>query len=269
MRGQLPGSQRPLPGSTGSGSLADSEFEEFGNLLDKEYTCPVCGRVFTAKEVKSGVAKQSDTDLDLRPVFKNIDVVKYRVVECPACGFADLSKTFNNILDRERKILKEKRVKFEKDAPNEEYAREYAESYRMFKSALRSALIRGDKSGKRAYLALNAAWVLRGWREKLEKEGTAVADSDEMSANEERKLIKFSLKNFQEAETKETFPIAGVIDEPTFDYLMAVLCYKQDQINDAGRYILRALQNKSLMKALRPKAEDVRDMIKDKRNADK
>ena len=96
-------------------------------------------------------------------------------------------------------------------------------------------------------------------------EGKIVLENDPMSEEEERKLIKYTLRNLKEAEMKEDFPINGM-SEGTFDYLMAVLCFRQDEINDAGRYILRSLQDRSLKPGIRPMAEDLRDMIKEKRH---
>ena len=52
-------------------------------LLDKSYKCPVCGAAFKSKTVKSGRAKSIGTDLDLRPKYSGIDVVKYEAVVCP------------------------------------------------------------------------------------------------------------------------------------------------------------------------------------------
>ena len=265
MRGQLPGSPKPSPKKTEK-SEPKEEFDELELLFDKEHTCPVCESVFTAKEVRAGKAQSDEMDLDLRPRFKNIDPIKYRVIECPCCGYADFSKTFSSVRDRERLMLREKRLKYETDAPSEGFVREYSDAHRYYKSAMRCCLIRGAKSSKRAYTALNAAWLLRGWREHIRSRGYSVSDESVMSMDEERKLLKYAWKNFRDAETKEDFPISGM-GESTYDYFMAVLSYNLDQINDAGKYILRALQSRDLKPILRTKAEDVRDMIREKRHS--
>ncbi|MCR5410758.1 MAG: DUF2225 domain-containing protein [Lachnospiraceae bacterium] len=262
MRGQLPGSPPPSKESDKKGISSSVEMEY---LLDKSHTCPVCHRVFTAKTVLSKKAESNGLDIDLMPRFKNVDLLKYRVVECPSCGYADLDQSFEKINPREASSLKEKALKNDKDAPSEAFVREYADAYRYYKSALRCCLVRGCRSSKRGQTAINAAWLLRSWREKLKWDGYVISDTDPMTMDEERKLIKYALRNFKDAELNEEFPISGM-DEPTFDYFMAALCYNQDEIDNAGKYVLRALSNRALKPLLRPMAEDLRDMIKERRH---
>jgi uncharacterized protein (DUF2225 family) len=267
MRGELPGSPKPIPGAGKKNSVGD-DASELLLLLDKEHKCPVCNYKFKSKVMRSGKAQSDGMDLDLRPRFKNVDPIKYRVTECPVCGYADMESSFGKLRPKEVAALKDKSTKWEPDAPKEEVMRDYPDAYRCYKSALRCCLIRSSKSSIRGYTALNAAWLLRGWRERLEDDGRVVTDADEMSENEERKLIKYALRNLQEAELGEDFPICGM-EETVFDYLMAALCYDQDRIDDAGRYVLRALQSRTISAVLRPKAEDLRDLIKEKRNRTK
>ena len=273
MRGELPGSPKPLPGSgSGSGAGAHAAKKtvtvdtagELQLLRDKEHTCPVCGYEFTTKIVRAGKAQSDGMDMDLRPRFKNIDVAKYRVTECPVCGYADMDSYFGKIRPKEAALLKEKATRWDKNASKEEKSRRYEDAYTYYKSAMRCCLIRGAKSGLRGYTALNTAWLLRGWRESLIAAGAEVADDDEMSEAAEHKLIKYAMRNLEAAAMGESFPICG-IDETAFDYLMAALCYDQGILDDAGKYVLRALQNRSISSVLRPKAEDLRDLIKEKR----
>ena len=59
-------------------------------LFEKTFTCPICEKDFKAKTVKIGKAKLVGTDLDLRPKYENIDMLKYDVILCPHCGYAAL-----------------------------------------------------------------------------------------------------------------------------------------------------------------------------------
>ncbi len=269
MRGQLPGSPKPTEGEKKEKRYTRSldAFDEMDVLIDREHTCMVCRTSFTTKSVCIEKAQSDGMDLDTRPRFKNIDPIKYRIVECPVCGFADFERYFKDVSQKEIAVLKEKRLKNDKYADLEEISRDYPDAYRYYKSVMRCGLIRGSKSSKRGYTALNTAWLLRGWRENLKRDDYIIQDTDPMCEEEERKVLKYALRNFMEAETKESFPICGM-DESTFDYLMAALCYEQGQIMDSQRYLLRCLQNRTLKPVLRVKAEDLREMIRErKRNS--
>ncbi|MBQ9607672.1 MAG: DUF2225 domain-containing protein, partial [Lachnospiraceae bacterium] len=95
MRGELPGQ------TISTGGKLDLGFDDEALLFDKEYRCPVCKKPFTMKRVRSDEAVSDGRDIDLRPRYKNIDVLKYRVIECPACGYAELDKFFSNINSNE------------------------------------------------------------------------------------------------------------------------------------------------------------------------
>ncbi|MCR5235631.1 MAG: DUF2225 domain-containing protein [Lachnospiraceae bacterium] len=265
MRGQLPGS--PPPSKDKNGEKGMNELDELDLLLDRNYICPVCDNELKVKDIRSGKARPNGMDMDLRPRFKNIDVLKYRVIECPACGYADLSKTFTNVMEKERKALLDKRIRYDQKMTSEEkYAREYSDAYRYYKSALRCCLIRGSKSSQRGFTALYAAWLLRGWREKLRKNDFVVTPADVMGIDEERKLIKYALRNLKDADMSEDYPINGM-DEGTLQYLLAALCYMQDEMKDASNYVSRALRDKGLRPNIHLMAEELRDHIKDKRLA--
>ena len=266
MRGNLPGNtinEGPGPAATETVTISNTELS---CLFDRKHVCPVCDREFTVKTVKSGTVRSDGMDVDMYQRVVNIDVVKYRVIECPHCGYADMDTTFDRMMDRERKTLKGESLKWSLPDSPSDGEREYEEAFRMYRSAIRCDLIRGAKKGKRAYTALHAAWVLRGWRNMLTDMGTKVRSEDPMSEEEENKLLRYALKNYKEAELTEDFPISGM-DEPTFDYLMGALSYETGNITDSGKYVLKALQNKSLKAVIRIMAEDLRDTLRKERES--
>ena len=55
-------------------------------LFDKSFTCPICDREFKSRTVKIGKAKLAGSDLDLRPRYEQIDLLKYDIIMCPYCG---------------------------------------------------------------------------------------------------------------------------------------------------------------------------------------
>ena len=250
-----------LPGNTVNTSSLSGHSDEIEYLLDKKHKCPVCKKEFTCKIVKSGKIRMGGTDMDLRPKYISIDTMKYRVIECPSCGFADMDNTFDTVSEKEAIALLDKRIRFDVDYPFLEGVRNYPEAYRIYKAAIRSDLIRNAKKSKRAYTALCTAWLLRGWRETMEECGVEIEADAPMSKNEENKLIKYVIKNFREAEQTESFPLNG-ITEPTYDYLMAALSYNMNELKDAETYVMRALRSKELKSTIRTQAEDLRDIIR-------
>ena len=236
-------------------------YDEAELLLTKEHTCPVCELQFKTRTPKmSKVIKERD-DLDLRPKYGNLDVVKYQVVECPGCGFADLERDFANPTGTAVKLFKTQGMKTVFNASRDEGVREYSDAFKHYKSAIRCNMICASKKGKRGYTMLMTAWLLRGWREEAEMMGETIRDTDIYSTTEEKKLLKYAAMNFLEAESTEDFPIYG-INESTFDYLLAALLYETGDIDNSSRLVLRALHNKELKPVYRIKAEDLRDMLK-------
>ena len=61
--------------STAGGCPSDAEF-----VFGKKWTCPICGKDFKNPTVKSSKARMIRSDLDLRPVYENINTPKYHVV---------------------------------------------------------------------------------------------------------------------------------------------------------------------------------------------
>ena len=266
MRGQLPGSARPESDGNKETAKSLDDFDEVVFLADRDHTCPVCRTRFTSKVIKPGEIKTEGMDIDMRPRSVNADIIKYRVVECPGCGFADMEKYFNEVGTNEAALIKEKLIRKADADDINEISREYAEAYRYYRSALRCALIRSLKSSRRGYIALNTAWLLRGWREKLMNEGYMVMDTDPMSAEEEKKILSYTLRTFMDAWANEDFPVCGM-DGPTFDYLIAALCYEQGHIADSQKYLLRCLQEQDLKPVLRTMAEELREMIRAKKGS--
>ncbi|MCR5748404.1 MAG: DUF2225 domain-containing protein [Lachnospiraceae bacterium] len=260
MRGQLPG------GNLNNTSM--DAFDEASLLLPKDYVCPVCNKEFTSMRVLSGKAMSDGMDYDLRPLYKNIDPLKYRALECPVCGYADIDIVFNKIHKREIAELKKKMDYKDLEDYTPESVRDYRMAYSHFKAVIRCNLIRGAKSSKRAHAALWTAWLLRNWRDSLEKNGETVAPDDTMGINEENKLLKYTLRNFKDAEFKESFPMSN-IDEPTLYYIMAAIYYSQNDYRNSQQYVLQVLQNRSVSGILRTKAEDLKEDIREQIRAGK
>ena len=58
---------------------APAAVQEQDFLFDKSCTCPICDKEFKSRTVKVGKAKLSGSDLDLRPRYEQIDLLKYTI----------------------------------------------------------------------------------------------------------------------------------------------------------------------------------------------
>ena len=74
-------------------------------LFDKNYTCPVCEGEFKTRTVRVGKAHLLGTDMDLRPKYEGIDMLKYDTVVCPVCGYAALSRYFKELTGAQIKMI--------------------------------------------------------------------------------------------------------------------------------------------------------------------
>ncbi len=265
MRGQLPG-DKEINKSHISGkdvgplkSRLDPSF-----FVTKKAYCCICEHEFDSESLMSGKAQSDGFDIDLRPRYKNIDLVLYRVIRCPQCGYSNIDKFFSYLSKTERSMLSKDMIPgFDEETPSFSN-RDYENVYPLYRSALRNALSSGMKVSKRAYIALYTAWLLRGWREEKELLEETVKPEDPMSPEAEKKLLSYALKNFSDAAINEDFPICG-IDEPTFYYLIAALSHmtgNDKQAYDYTRMSLRCDPPPTVM--IRTKAEDLQMVMRKK-----
>ncbi len=267
MRGNLPGNtvndpgarKSPQAGETGAfGGILPQDREE-DLLVEKKYKCPMCGKTVYHMAVKTKKPIPDGVDIDLHPRYKNIDPIKYHVVECNKCGYATLDNDFEFIRNHEKKAV-DGALKVSPMALLGEIVRTYDNAYRMYKSAYRISIIKGVSGSERGLISLYTAWLLRGWREEL-SEYENLPGSDEMSEENEQKYLKYALLHFNEALSTEPFPIRG-LDEGGFYYLLAALNYKLGARKDAIKCLSKTLYSTGTGTRIRVMAEDLREIIK-------
>ena len=244
MRGHLPGDAEPVPAAVSSEAQSvktDIKVTAPGKTLqaafrDRTIDCPICGRNFISDSIKGGTLIAEDFDLDLRPRFKNADITLYKIIQCPHCGYSNHEKFFNEISNGEAGLIKSRMIDGMEGRVNRFADRTYENTYPMYRSALSFSMIGGISVSRRAYIALYCAWLIRGWREEMEKAGESVKDTYVMGLASERKLMKFALNNFKMARGTEVFPICGM-EMGVYDYLLAALFYMNGEPDDAKRYL--------------------------------
>ena len=232
------------------------ELTEKDFLLDKSMQCPLCDAQFKARMVKGGKAKLLGTDMDLRPKYKELDIVKYDVVMCPSCGYTALSRYFPSLLQIQAKRIKEKitpSFKRQKDYPE---TISYDAAIERYKMALVNAVVKGAKASEKAYICLKASWVVRG---KCEELGSEHADYAKFKAME-TEFTKNAFEGFVSAVQSESFPMCGM-DETTVNYLLAVLGLKTDHLDVSQKMIAAFLQSSNANPRMKDKARDLKEEV--------
>lgn len=231
-------------------------------LLDKSMNCPLCSCDFKARMVKGGKAKLVGTDMDLRPKYQELDIVKYDVVSCPECGYTALSRYFPTLLQIQGKRIKEKiSVNFR---PKRDYPETftYDEAIERYKLALVNAVVKGSKASEKAYICLKGSWVVRGKAEEIGPEHPDYAKTKAMEAE----FTKNAYEGFVSAVSAEGFPMCGM-DEITVYYLIAVLGLYTEHYDISQKMISTILQSSNANPRMKDRARDLKDELMKKMKA--
>lgn len=230
-------------------------------LFDKTYTCPVCDKEFKARTVKVGKAKLIGSDMDLRPKYEHVDMLKYDVIMCPCCGYAALSRYFKFLTSPQIKLIREKismNFRSREEEPKETYT--YDEALERYKLALVNAIVKMAKSSEKAYICMKTAWLLRGKGEHLNKEEKGYEEKKKKIDEEEREFLKNALDGFLAARQSETFPMCGM-DESTVDYLIAVTAAKFEQYDVAMKLISGVLVSMNANTRMKDRARAFKEQV--------
>lgn len=245
---------------------APKPVDEKDFIFEKSFECPVCYKPFKESKVKTGKARMVKQDQDLRPVYGGIDVAKYEVCSCPSCGYTALDKYFPVIAAPQAKLVKDNISKnFRKFSRHTVIT--YDEALERYKLSLANCIVKKGKDSEKAYTCLKMAWTVRGYIESYDK---AAEDYEEKIADlkqDEDELIHNALEGFISARATESMPIAGM-DQVTLDYILSVLCLKQDRLDEAARFIVGVLQSKNASVRLKNNALDLKAEILERKKTD-
>lgn len=228
-------------------------------LFDKSCTCPICDKEFKTRTVKVGKAKLSGSDMDLRPRYEQIDMLKYDVIMCPFCGYTALSRFFKFVTaPQAANIKKTISATFNPQKETKEVYT-YDEALERYKMALANAIVKQAKASEKAYICLKTAWLLRGKAEHLDKDQQDYEEQKKQCVEEETEFLRNALEGFMTARQTESFPMCGM-DEPTVDYLIAVTAMKFEKYDVSSRLIAGIMQS-SANPRMKDKARDLKDMV--------
>lgn len=229
-------------------------------LLSKNYNCPVCGKKFISKAVKTGKARLIRTEMDLRPIHQNIDPSKYEVVLCPTCGYAALEKYFDKLSNAQILLIQQKISDGFAERSNEEEVYTYDQAAERYKLALLSAMVKQAEPSELGFICLKMSWLLQNkadWIKANEPENQEAAEKVLAEA------AGFSVKALDvltKARMEEDYPICGM-NEPTLDYLLAALAFKDDRLDVAVRMLATVAASREANDRLKDKAYDLKTMI--------
>ena len=236
-------------------SILRTKVEEADLLFDKSHVCPLCDTSFTTRTVKTGKAKILSHDSDLRPKYSHIDVLKYDAIVCPKCGFAAMSRYFIPVSPTQAKWIKEQITSnFQGfSIPEDKYS--YDDAIAMHKLALMTTIVKHGKVSERAYCCLKLAWLYRGkWEECRDEE------EKQQIKQEEFELIEKAYEGFNDAFSKESFPMCGM-DELTVTFLVADLSRQIKQYDVALQWAYKIISSMSANERIKDKARTLKDQI--------
>ena len=229
-------------------------------LFDKTYVCPVCGKEFTSKTIRTGRNKLVAQDLDLRAKYDTADVSKYDPVVCGTCGFAALSKFFKPLSSAQEKLIKENISNNFKGIKEPEGAYSYDDAIMRYKLVLASTVVKGAKNSEKAFVCLKMAWVYRGKAESLPDDTPNKDAVLKELQDAEIECLTNAYEGFNSAFSQEAFPMCGM-DESTVTYLVAELARRVGKLEEAGRWISQILVSRSASDRLKDRAREVKALI--------
>ena len=235
------------------------EVEEKDLIYVKTLECPVCGRNFPTKIVKTGKAKLLSTDYDLRPRYEGIDMVKYDVQVCLNCGYAALSRFFPMVSSSQAKLIRENISKSVRLRSYDGETYSYEEALERYQLALANAVVKHAKNSEKAYTCLKTAWLLRTYAESMAGQWDRNIEIEQIKA-EEDSYLENAYNGFLEARKQEQAPICGM-DEVTVDYLIAVLAHHLKHYDVAARMVSVVLVSHSATSRMKDRARELKDQI--------
>lgn len=245
--------------------------QEAQYLFDKRITCAICDKEFKNKVVKTGKARFLGTDEDLRPRYSHLDTIKYDVYMCPFCGYAAVSREFDNVTPKQRVLLKNEicSQQFGIDNPIEDIGYyDYDTAIARYKRALLIAECKPSKGSECSYLRLKIAWLNRSMYEEIiqDRDEDSLTEEEKATYNkyksEEQNYLTKAYQGFLDAILKEYPPICGM-DESTLNYMMSVLSYKNGQYDNALRFGYDVIQSTNATSKLKEKQRDLLDKVKE------
>lgn len=244
-------------------SEEEKEAKEEDFIFDKSYTCPVCDHEFTSKMVRTGKVRLIGADDDLRPIYQDVDSLKYDAVLCPKCGYAALNRYFSFVMSAQAKAIKEKISANFTFKPDDSKVYNYDDAILRHKMALACTVVKRGKNSEKAYTCLKLGWLCRGKRELLMKGDDSLKEEIAALAEEEKECLENAFTGFKDAFSKEDFPMCGM-DQHTMMFLLAELAYRTGHPDESKFYVSKVLTARDANSRIKDKAFDLKEKLQGK-----
>lgn len=236
------------------------KLEEEDYLFDKTYECPVCYSEIKARTVRTGKVRLLRTDMDLRPVYEQIEPLKYSVVVCSVCGYAACSRYFGGLANFQREAVKEMISTSFQPPEEQKQIYTYEEALERYKLSLANAVVKRARASEKAYICLKSAWLLRSMGEHLDREAEGYEEQRARISAQENEFMKNALEGLVTARQTETYPMCGM-DQTTAEYLIAVLAMNDGQYDLSARLISEILTSRTANRRMKDRARDVKEVL--------
>lgn len=250
------------------GAQQHVEIKEEDLLFDKTYECPICDHEFKVRTVRAGKAKLLGTDLDLRPKYEGIDMIKYDTVVCSSCGYASLSRYFKFMTSVQSKLIRANICANFKGRNEDGEIYTYEQALERYKLVLANAIVKRAKPSEKAYICLKSAWILRGMQEQLDQNEQSYLFKKATLEKQEKEYLENALDGFLAARQSEAFPMCGM-DESTVDYLIAVLAMNMEQYDVSMKIIGNMISSSQVNARTKDKVRDLKEILQQRMKGEK
>lgn len=259
--------EKEAPKNPTTGVPVAPQKSEIDVLLDRTFTCVLCGKEFQSKSIKTGKNKLVKQELDLRAIYDMADAVKYDPIVCPNCGYATLTRFAKQPLaTAQEKLLQEKISANFKGIKQPEGVYSYDDAILRYKLVLASTVVKNGKNSEKAYVCLKMGWAIRGKAESLPEDTPNREEVLKQLHAEELECLQNAYEGFSSAFSKESFPMCGM-DENTVMYLCAELARRIGKLDEAARLASSIITSRSAGERMKERAREVKDLVKKQKDA--
>ncbi|MCQ2517986.1 MAG: DUF2225 domain-containing protein [Lachnospiraceae bacterium] len=234
--------------------------EEKDWVLRKTFTCPACDRKITDLKVKHGKTYLKSMDMDLKQNFRGIEPLKYSVIQCSYCGYTALEQYWDYLAPRQAKEIQIQITPKFRDEYSKKTEYSYLDAFKRYKDALMNAEIKKVKPSEMGLINLKLGWLYRSAAQSLDENTSGYKDIMRRYGELEDGYLTKALDYLLSARANESYPICGMNDI-TFETLIAALCAKYGNRNDAKRLVGNVLTSKIATKNAKDKAREIKDYL--------
>lgn len=235
-------------------SAETKETKEEDLLYSRTLRCPVCDTVFESRTVKQGVAIVEGVQVNLRPIYRSVDPIRYDVILCEVCGYAALNRNFKKISDRQIKEIR-KKISMKYVGKKYPHVYTYEVALERYKMALYNDVVMGRNDLNKAFLCLKASWVLESLIDTCRDEKNLLDYKESYQS-----FIDNAFKGFAKSYGDTTFPVFGM-NQSTFQYLLGALAYETGDMKSTGHWLGKVLLSPTSSGRIKDKARELKAKI--------